>query len=82
MRRWMVLALLISLVTAPLAACKEKEVAKLTEKDRAKIEKGLERDITVVPPADDREGAETQDSQGAPEEGVPPSPGSPEEGGF
>jgi len=82
MRRWMILALAIALGIAPLAACGKKAVPKLPEGDKLKIEKGLERDLTVEPPTEDQEGAETQDSQGAPEEGVPPSPGGPQEGGF
>ena len=82
MRRWTTLALAILLGIALLAACGKKAVPQLPEGDKLKIEKGIERDLTVVPPAEDSEGAETQDSQGAPEEGVPPSPGGPEEGGF
>ena len=81
MRRWMILALVIALGFGPLAACGKKAVPKLPEGDTLKIEKGKERDIGVTPPKDE-EGAETQDSQGAPEEGVPPSPGGPQEGGF
>jgi len=81
MRRWMILALVIALGFGPLAACGKKAVPKLPEGDTLKIEKGKERDIGVTPP-EDEERAETQDSQEAPEEGNPPSPGSPQERGF
>lgn len=82
MRRFLHLAIVIALGFGPLAACGKKAVPKLPEGEELKIEKERnKRDIGVSTPEFD-EGAETQDSQGAPEEGVPPSPGSPEEGGF
>lgn len=81
MRRHLILALVIVMGLGPLAACGKKAVPKLPEGEKLKIEKGKERNLGVTSP-EDEEGAETQDSQGAPEEGVPPSPGSPEEGGF
>jgi len=82
MRRILIFALVIALGLGPLAACGKKAVPRLPEGDTLKVKKGLERDITATPPSEDQEGAETQDSQGAPEEGVPPSPGSPQERGF
>jgi hypothetical protein len=83
MRRILTIALVIALGLGPLAACGKKAVPKLREGDTLKIEKGKERDIGVAPPEElEEEGADTEDSQGAPMEGVPPSPGGPEEGGF